>query len=616
MTAEAKANPQRSANVESVEDQPGETEKAKDGAEKIPPAHYVTSVEELIKISITEYDITKVTGQQKRINPETGEPEPDPKTGAEMVPKLALSPTQASGVITGWLPLRLSATDENEKDPVIWRLDESGIWRPDGEKVVKQIIDAVCGDLSTAFKLSETMRRIRTMSDIVVFDADPYLFPAQDCLIDLRTGLSRNYREDDYVTFRYSAALHNPDADYHRLLWFLCTTYPDPRDVLTALDILAASVIRVAFDAIIQLIGPGGNGKHVFESLLAAWVTPDRRASTTLSEAKKKFGLAAILSSDVWIMPEAEKEINGTMDLLKRLSAGDPTDDDVKYKVTRVKGTPWVKPILDSNVPIAFEENTWARMRRWNKLDHPYIFLDHVPDKPDSDNRIRPRDPSLAATLTTPAVLSGLLQIVVTRAPYLCKTLRIYNRKQPEEMNQENLRQQDSPLYFCNECLTTDPTKAINPVTEQLAASSPPRLTPEDLLTEYTKYSRLFSVPTPIENTIALSRYISKKYGISSINTTENGKQFRYYPGLWISRSARQAHEDFTRNYGNYGSNTDELQMKKDKNSIYRLLTTDTTDEYSKEVVEEIACMFEYIYSCETHPKDILYEKFKNHPNL
>ena len=282
----------------------------------------------------------------------------------------------------------------------------------------------------------------------------------------------------------------------------------------------------------------------------------------------------------------------------------------MKYKVTRVKGTPWVKPILDSNVPIDFKENTWARMRRWNKLDHPYIFSDHVPDKADPDNRIRPRDPSLAATLTTPAVLSGLLQIVVARAPYLCKTLRIYNRKQPEEMAQENLRQKDSPLFFCNECLTTDPTKAINPATEQSAAGNPPRLTPEGLLDEYTKYSRLFCVPTPIENTIALSRYISKKYGIVSVNTTENGKQFRYYPGLWISRSARQAHEDFTRNYGNYTSTTEELQIKKDKNSICKLLTTDTTDGYTKDVIEEIAEMFAYIYSCKT-PNDILYENYK-----
>ena len=256
---EAKADPQVSVKVGAVEDQPGEKPK---------PARYTTSVEELIKIDITRYTLTKVIGQQKRINQETGEPEPDPLTGEKMIPKIVLSPTQASAEITGWMGLRLSATDENEKESVIWRLDESGIWKPDGEKVVKQVIDAVCGDLSDARGLSETMRRIRAISETVVFDADHYLFPAQDCVIDLRTGQSRDYQidGDDYVTFRYSAALHNPDADYHRLLWFLCTTYPDPRDVLTALDILAASVIRVAFDAIIQLIGPGGNGKRVFES--------------------------------------------------------------------------------------------------------------------------------------------------------------------------------------------------------------------------------------------------------------------------------------------------------------------------------------------------------------
>jgi hypothetical protein len=106
-------------------------------------------------------DLTKATGRKKRVNELTSEPEPDPKTGEREVPKLTFSPSKAAMAVTNYMPLRISATD-TEKTPRLWSY-QGQIWKPDGERRVGNLIDAVIGDLSYEHGLNETMRRVRAL---------------------------------------------------------------------------------------------------------------------------------------------------------------------------------------------------------------------------------------------------------------------------------------------------------------------------------------------------------------------------------------------------------------------------------------------------------------------
>jgi hypothetical protein len=539
-------------------------------------------------------DLTKATGRQKYVNPITGVPETDPITGDTEVPKLSLSPTKASTAIIERIPLRISSSDISDKQK-LWRY-EGKIWKPDGERYVKNLIDATIGDLSYEKGLQETLRRVRAMLDTVSFDSSPYLFPAQDKIIDLRTGEVREYQPEDYVTFQYSAAFHDPAADSRPALWFLCTSLPDPRDVLTALDIVTAVFIRLPLEAIIQLIGPGGNGKGVFEKMMMALCTIDRVAVITLSEAKSsRFGPAAVLGKDLWILSEVE-DVRSAINLLKKVSTGELTDSDTKYG-DRIRGKPHVLPVLDCNNPIDFGDDSWGRMRRVIKLDYPYRF-DNVPGT-------RLKDPHLEEIVTSPAALAGLLKIIAARAPFLCKSRRIYSRKRPEQMDAEYKRQQFSLKYFCEECLSTEiPASDEGEVNH----SKPTRLTTDALYAEYEEYCRLFNVTIPAAKGQA-GKYIKEKFGLSSINTTENKVQVRYYPNLWLSKSANKAYAELSQNYSNYTETTGKLQDEMEKNDISSLLTTATTAEWLKDVIEEIDRMFRYILSCE-EPQEISYKNY------
>jgi len=548
-------------------------------------------------------DLTKATGRMKRINSVTGLPEPDPITGEAEEPKLTLSPTKAAAAVAEFMPLRLSATDKKDT-PKLWCYD-SGIWQPDGEKRVINLIDAIIGDLSYERGLKETMRRVRALSDIVTFDSDPCLFPALDGVLDLRIGQVRSFQLDDYISFQYGVSLEHPDADYHHVLWFLCSIFPDPRDVLTGIDIFTAAIIRQAFEAIIQLIGPGGNGKGIFEKIMTAICTAARTTALTLVEAKaSRFGPGALLGKDLWILSEVE-DVRSTINLLKKVSTGEMVDSDQKYG-DRVQGRPHILPVLDCNNAIDFGDDSWGRKRRVVKLDFPFTF--------DYTSDTRPKDPHLEEKLTSPAALAGLMQIMAARAPYLCKSKRIYTRKRPEEMAEEYRRQQFSLHFFCEECLstsipTTEDGRPVDVKTDMVYPDGKvPRLTTDALYAEYLEYCRLFNVPVPAEKG-QVGRYIKEKFNIASIVTTVDKVSVRCYPSLWLSKSATLAYAELSLNYSNYTETTDKLQKGEVKSDISSLLTTATTEEWPKEVIEEIGRMFDYIQSCQ-NPQDISYEGY------
>ena len=558
-------------------------------------------------------NFTKATGRLKRVNPETGEVEPDPVTGETTVPKLTLSPSKAANTISNMLNLRLSSADSSDR-PKIWWYD-SGIWNPGGEKEIMNIIYAAIGDLAYEKGVRETLHNIRARTEQVSFDQNAYLFPALHGKVDLKTGIFREDRPDDYLTFKYGAAYDNPNADYSPLLWFMATSLPDIRDCLTVIDIITAVGLRIPFDIIVLLFGPGGNGKRVLEMLLIALYTMSRTAAMKLDEVKKShFAAGNLLNKDLWIVSEVSSA-KDVIDFLKWISSGDFLDGDVKYG-NRVQGFPHVVPILDANKTFALGDNTEGRKRRFVKMDFPYTF-GYKPTQ-------RPKDPHLAEKLSSPEILSGILQIVAARAPVLAASKKIYLRKSAEQMDQEYNRQQEHLRYFCEECLSKAPPE------------KPERLTSDLLQAEYGEYCRLFNVTEPASN-VALGRYISDQFGITRSNTSqldENKKKVNisYYPDLWLVKSANAARAEALMDAGNkierlppkniddlaarygyykyYSNTTDILQIERIEINSSSSNTTDTTDNIIiRRVIEELWEMYTFVQGCK-NPQEISYTNF------
>jgi hypothetical protein len=138
-------------------------------------------ITERLAAGLTLEQLTKATGKMKQIDPDTGDPVLE-EGKPVLIAKRTLSPSKAAKVIGHLMSLRISAGDTKDNQK-LWRCNGK-IWASDGERQVKNLIDAAIGDLSYEKGLQETLRRIRGISDTVTFDSNPYLFPALDEVIE------------------------------------------------------------------------------------------------------------------------------------------------------------------------------------------------------------------------------------------------------------------------------------------------------------------------------------------------------------------------------------------------------------------------------------------------
>lgn len=547
---------------------------------------------------LTLEQLTKATGKMVMIDPDTGDPIKDCDGVTILVPKRTLSPSRIATVMTDQMDLCVSEQDIGEI-PKIWRYN-GRIWKPDAERVIRKTVYPVLADLAYDRGFREALHNIRARVDSVTFDSDPFLFPALDGVIDLRTGEFRDSQPDDHLTFQYGAAYNNPNADCRIFLWALCSALPDPRDVLTVLDIITAIAIRVPFEVIVLLFGRGNNGKGLLEKVIISLFTMARVTAIKLDEVKRsRFGPGALLNKDAWIVTEVES-VNDAMSALKAEASGEMIDSDVKHSA-RVQGVPNALAVIDSNVPLNITDNTYGRKRRFLKLDWPITFGD--------EPGMRPIDRQLKdVKVVQPEVLSGIVRIIAARAPELVRTRKIYRRKGTEEQEDEFRRQQYSMATFFEMCVSDTWTKEEYP-------DGPQKLKTDDLYNEYLKYCKLFNVTTPTGK-VPFGRYISEKYMVDSVSTTEtaaNGetKRYRYYPRLLLARSAALAYAEIKMSFAdndttdNYRSTTDLLQIYKVVDSD----TTDTTDKVLLRTIREIEAMYKFISSCKDE-REITWENY------
>ena len=467
------------------------------------------------------------------------------------------------------------------------------IYRPQGGPLIGSVLYNVCDDGVNKNQVSEVLDRIRADLQLapVTWNPDPCLMPLQNGVLDLRGGAFRGYQAEDRFTFQYNAKWNAEGGDWRRFIWFLCTALPDPRDVLTAIDIMTAVALRIPFDVIVQLLGGGSNGKGVFEKVLLALFTAERSTALDLEELKRsRFGAGALFDVDLWIISEVEG-VKDAISALKKIATGEFTDSDTKYGGRR-KGRPHAVPILDSNNAFDFGDESYGRRRRMARLDFCYTFGDGP--------EMRPIDRQMEESLTTPDSLAGLVQIIAARAPGLLRDRKIYNRKTTEEAAEEYRRQQYSLGYFCDECLS---------------AKGGEREETTTIYGAYLEYCKLFKVPTPASH-ISLGRYISKVFGVQSVGTSEGSgdarRDYRYYPGVHLAKPPQEAHADHLLNHPSYSSDrypTDIRQKGGYEISICNYIPTDTTDKTLIRVLEEICRIYGFISSCEDE-RDITWESY------
>jgi DNA repair photolyase len=516
-------------------------------------------------------DFGKWKRTEKKVkNPETG------KTDTKIGFAFNFSRSKAADSIRDKMVL---AMDSTAKDLYFF---DGEIYKPQGVPKIADTLYGVCGDHINRYGVGEVLDRVKSNLQLkpVIWTPDPYIMPLANGVLELKTGAFRGYRSSDLLTFKYNARWEPEGGEWKEFVWFLCTSLPDPRDVLTVIDIMTAVALRVPFDVIVQLFGGGSNGKGILEKVMLALFTQERSTALELEELKKsRFGPGALFDVDLWIISEVEG-VKDAVSALKKIATGEFTDSDTKYGGRR-KGRPHAVPILDSNHAFDYGDDSYGRKRRIVRLDFCYTFGDGP--------GMRPIDRHLKEKLTRPEVLAGIVQIIAARAPGLIRDMKIYNRKTTDEAEAEYKRQQYSLSYFCEECLGNSPP-----------SSGGGRLTVPAAREAYEEYCRLFKVPTPATK-VALGKYISKVFGVTSSNTKIDGEDVRVYGGVYLTKSPSEAYADHVNQFYSDRSDstaTDKRQIDFSKTAMSSYTATEATDNILNSVLGEIERAYLYIGSC------------------
>jgi len=452
-------------------------------------------------------------------------------------PKFVFSRSMAAAAINSKMKLAMTPISKSI------HFFDGEIYSTKGEAVIKDTTYTVCGDYVGLGDLIEVIDRVKAGLSLNPVDLkpDPCLMPLTNGVIDLRTGELLNYTAEMQFTFKYNAAWDPEGGDWKRVMWHLCSSLPDPRDVLQAIDIMTATAVRLPFDAWVLLIGGGNNGKGMFERLLLNFVTRERSSAPTLDELKRsQFASGHLLNVDLLLVSEVES-VKDANSVLKKLATGEFMDSDVKYATSRAKGSPHVMTVLDANAAFDYGDDSFGRKRRTLKLDFPFTFGEGPND--------RPIDRNVEALFKTPGIMSGVAWIIAARAPSLIASRKIYRHKSAEEVDAEFERQRNSLHYFTEECLgaltgNVDGTAPWIVVVPELGETAGKRLSTAKAHELYLEWCRRFNVPTPA-SIKHLTGYIKKKFNTETAKSVarSGGERidYRYFDVVGLVKTPAEA---------------------------------------------------------------------------
>ena len=388
----------------------------------------------------------------------------DIKFGKDGEPKGAeLSITKAARAVVKKRHLAMS-----EESTDVYRFDGQ-IYRADGERVIDMTMCTLMGDDVTILKLKEILRRVRNalLDKPVVFDPNPCLLGVKNGVVDLSTGTFREYRPDDLITDRIDVT-YDKLAKCPGFIRFLEETVPAVVDRLMLVDWFAIHAIRLMFAYVMFLLGLGRNGKGIFERLMKRFYKEESFSEMPLEELNVKnnrFAGAALKGKRGQIVSEAGDERHpGSKRTIPtnylKFSTGDGTIDSDQKGTKRTRFKPFYKATIDCNDMPLIGDSSPGWIERFCKANMPFKFVDN----PMPDTLERKKDPHLFEKLTTDSELSGILNLIISRAPTLIQT-RTITKRPGAEMFAEYQKQSSSVKtfleMFCDYKPVSDKSKDI-----------------------------------------------------------------------------------------------------------------------------------------------------------
>jgi putative DNA primase/helicase len=331
--------------------------------------------------------------------------------------------TKAAKAICDKMQLALEVFDSREDKPEIWYYAD-GYYHSGGAKLIGYFLDEMAQDLSDSENINDVLRRIRGKLRLkpVEFDiTDPFLVGCRDGItLDLQTGKSRKAAPMDLISMPIPVK-YDPSAKCPEFIKFLNSITATDDDRLGIIDFLASLLIAAPMDFFVAAPGLGSNGRSKLKDFIRAFVGSDACRSIPLKDLGNRFTSGFLTRCRVNFCNETE--INGIiLEFIKRSSEKMPVEQKFKGMVNMLL---YLKYFFDTNTMPAISDTSYGAERRLCRWDMPWRFV----DSPDTNSPMeKQRDPDIINRITTDEELSGVLNMVLERAPEVIKQRMIHRR--------------------------------------------------------------------------------------------------------------------------------------------------------------------------------------------
>jgi len=332
--------------------------------------------------------------------------------------------TKAARSFNAKMQLAIEVFDSKEPRPEIWHYQD-GYWHPGGAQLISYYLDEVAENLSDSENINDVLRRIRGKLRLksVEFDiTNPTLIGCRGGItLDLRTRTARKAAPADLISLPLPIK-YNPSARCPKFIKFLEDITATDDDRLGVIDFMASLLIAEPMDFFVAAPGQGSNGRSVLKNFIRAFVGSDSCRSIPLKDLSNRFTTGFLTRCRTNFCNETE--INTIiLEFIKRGSEKMPVEQKFKGMVNMLL---YLKYFFDTNTMPAILDTSYGAERRIVRFDFPYRFVDNPnPDEPME----KERDPDILSQITTEEELSGVLNMVLERAPEVIRQRMIHHRE-------------------------------------------------------------------------------------------------------------------------------------------------------------------------------------------
>lgn len=349
--------------------------------------------------------------------------------------------TKAAKTICAKMQLAIEVFDSREDKPEIWYY-EDGYWHPGGAQLIGYALDELAQDLSDLENINDVLRRVRGKLRLqpVEFDVtNPYLVGCKDGItLDLQTGKARKAAPMDLISMPIPVK-YDPSARCPGFIKFLKDVMATPDDILSCIDFLASLLIAAPMDFFICAPGMGSNGRSTLKDFIGKFLGEDAVRRIPLKDLSNRFTNGFLKRCRVNYCSETEVTAV-ILDHVKR--SGERMPVEVKFGGMQ-NVLLYLKYFFDTNVMPRIADNSYGADRRLAKLDLPWRFV----DLPEENNSIhKKKDPYILDKISTEQELSGVLNLVLERAPEVIKKKMIHQK--PDGLAEYGLQSRSGDVFI------------------------------------------------------------------------------------------------------------------------------------------------------------------------